>query len=575
MCLVNFKSAGISIKVEKGTTLAVCIRKAGLSIETPCNCIGVCGKCKVYAIGELSEITAEEKAFLKEEKNVRLACITKVMGEVEIELLKESYSLKTIDRDFAVEADLDSEIIKVRLEDFDYKSSKPSLDNLNYLIESPSIYEKLVKLEGTKSCDIYGIVYGNKLIDLVDSGAHTLGVAIDIGTTGISAYLVNLENGETLKRISCVNPQTEFGGDVISRISLCINDPCGLEILKESILNKVNEIIVELTKGVFEIDEVYRVTIAGNTTMLHLFLGISPITLAKAPYRPVFLNRLDLEATKVGLIINKNGIVTLLPSASGYVGADILSGVIATSFHQRRDCAIFIDIGTNGEIVAISGGRMLATSTAAGPAFEGMNIDWGLRAEEGAIDKFIIDENYEISYSTIGGAEPRGICGSGLMDVMASLVERGVVLSSGRFNDKINHKIKARLRDKKFFINDTIYISQKDIRQIQLAKGAIGAGIRMLLMEMDIPAEDLSEVVIAGAFGYHINPLSIKTIGIIPSGFRGKITFVGNSSMEGARLALMNKASLKSMEELKNKMEVLELSTQEKFQEYFVQELSF
>jgi uncharacterized 2Fe-2S/4Fe-4S cluster protein (DUF4445 family) len=265
----------------------------------------------------------------------------------------------------------------------------------------------------------------------------------------------------------------------------------------------------------------------------------------------------------------------MLPSASGYIGADILAGITATGFNKKSGAAIFIDIGTNGEIAAINGGRIAAASTAAGPALEGMNISCGCRAEAGAIDSFCIDDNYNISYTTIGGIEAKGICGSGLIDIAAFFVKSEIVLKSGRFNVNLDHRIKGRLKDKSFYITDEIYISQRDIRQIQLAKGAIAAAIAMLLAEIDLPLEKVEEAVIAGAFGYHINPKSIMDINLIPKGFNGKITFVGNSSVEGARIALINKSMLKNMEALKDEITVLELSTKEKFQEYFVNELSF
>jgi uncharacterized 2Fe-2S/4Fe-4S cluster protein (DUF4445 family) len=218
---------------------------------------------------------------------------------------------------------------------------------------------------------------------------------------------------------------------------------------------------------------------------------------------------------------------------------------------------------------------MAATSTAAGPALEGMNISCGSRAEEGAIDSFTMDEEYNISFTTIGNSPAKGICGSALIDIAAQLVEKEIVLKSGRFNNNLNPKISNRLREKKFYITEDIYISQKDIRQIQLAKGAIAAGISMLLKEVNIALEMVEEVVIAGAFGYHINPDSIKTIGLIPKGFKGKITFVGNSSIEGARLALINKGILETIIGFEDNIEIVELSTKDTFQDYFVAALSF
>ena len=204
-----------------------------------------------------------------------------------------------------------------------------------------------------------------------------------------------------------------------------------------------------------------------------------------------------------------------------------------------------------------------------------MNISCGSRAEEGAIDSFSIDEEYNISFTTIGNSKAKGICGSALIDIAAYMVEKEIILKSGRFNKNLNDKISNRVRDKKFYITEDIYISQKDIRQIQLAKGAIAAGMSMLLKEVNIALEMVEEVVIAGAFGYHINAESIKTIGLIPKGFKGDITFVGNSSIEGARLALINKDILETIISFEDKIEVVELSTKDTFQDYFVEALSF
>lgn len=575
MVIVKFKNHEISVEVEEGIRLSDCIRKAGLSVETPCNCLGLCGKCKVKATGELSPLTEEERKFIGNEENIRLACIARVEGPVEVELLNKKSELKTINRGYSIEAEVNSGIRRVGIPEIDRKSPMPYMDSLDYEITSSHLFNKIAKFDRGGSDRMIGVAYKHKMIDICDGDISILGVAVDIGTTGISAYLVDMETGEVLNKVSCLNPQTEFGGDVLSRITFCINNNEGKEILRDSIVNKLNEIVNELISESYSIESVFRVVIAGNTTMLHLFLGVDPITIAKAPYRSVFLDKLNIKASDIGVVINKNGLVTLLPSASGYVGADIISGVVATAFNKKKHGSIFIDIGTNGEIVAIFDGKMAATSTAAGPALEGMNISCGCRAENGAIDSFNIDENYNVNFTTIGNKEPRGICGSGLIDIAAYLVEKEIVLKSGKFNNDVDVRIKNRIVDKKFYITDDIFISQKDIRQIQLAKGAIASGVSMLLNEIGISIEDVSEAVIAGAFGYHINPDSIKTIGIIPKGFKGEITFVGNSSVEGARLALINEDILEEMTSLKNEITVLELSTKQEFQEYFVRELSF
>ncbi|MEG0772693.1 ASKHA domain-containing protein [Clostridium sp.] len=575
MALVKFKNENITLEVQPGTKLSECIRIANLSIETPCNCMGLCGKCKVKALGELSEPSLEEKAFIKGEKDIRLACLAKVCGDIEVELLNKNTTLKTINRGYSIEVNVDPEIKKIELNSIKRDSNNPFSEEVGYKVNSTQVLEKIAALERGEFSNAYGVICGKSLIDIQEKFNDVLGVAVDIGTTGISAYFVNLESGEILNKVSCLNPQTEYGGDVLTRITFAINNEDGTEILRHSIVSKINEIVKELVGKSYGIENIYKIIIAANTTMLHLFAGINPSSIAKAPYRAVFLDKLEIKASELNIDINREGTITLLPSASSYVGADILSGIAATDFHKKSKDSVFIDIGTNGEIVAISEGKLVATSTAAGPALEGMNISCGCRAEEGAIDTFNIDENFNINFTTIGDRNPKGICGSGLIDITASLVERNIVLPSGRFNNKLDERISSKLKDKRFYITEDIYLSQKDIRQIQLAKGAIATGVTMLLSEINIVIEDIKEVVIAGAFGYHINPSSIKIIGLIPKGFNGDITFVGNSSVEGARLALINKEVLNTIESFKGNIEVLELSTKEKFQEYFVEALGF
>jgi len=521
MAVVSFPKENIKVQVEKGTKLIQAIRKCELSLETPCNCMALCGKCKVKVFGELSPISKEEAAFIEEE-NIRLACLVEIQGDVEVEFLENHKGLKTINRGYSIKAEVDNEIINK------YKYS----DNL-------------------------------------------CGVAFDIGTTGISAYLIDLRSGEVLNKASALNPQTEYGGDVISRITFCMENDNGTEILSSSISEKLNDIIEQLlVKGVNR-QNIHVITVAANTTMLHLLANKNPESIAKAPYTAVFLDKQEKLAKDINLEIYEEGKVILLPSVSAYIGADIISGIVATDFINKNNKSIFIDIGTNGEIVANCNGELAASSTAAGPALEGMNISCGLRAVEGAIDKFNIDEECNITYTTIGGRKAIGICGSGLLDITSALLTAGVLEKNGRFNIKMNEKLRGRFIDKKFYITDDIYVSQKDIRQIQLAKGAIAAGIIMLLKELHIRIEEIDEIVIAGAFGYHVNAESIKTIGLIPKGFKGNVSFVGNSSVEGAALSAINNKVLNKMIEIKEKIKIVELSTKVDFQNYFIKELNF
>ena len=572
MARITFPKNNLELDVQNGTKLIECIRKAGLYIEAPCNGKGKCGKCKVIARGNLSPKTKEEEKFTEEE-HVRLACICEVMGDAKIELIEKDKNkkLKTINQGFSIEKQLDSKIKKIELKGVGEKTNRPYKNTLNFKAEKLSVLKRIGEIEKNKEKDLCGVIHKEELIDIINKDKSVLAVAVDIGTTGLSAYLLNLEDGQILNKMSDLNPQTEYGGDVLSRITYCMENKDGIEILSKCIRKKINSMVEELIGTNYKRKSVYEIAIAANTTMLHLFTGISPNTIAKAPYRSIFLDQLEIKAKDMDIEINEEGNVMLLPSLSSYVGADI----VAVDFQNKKHPAIFIDIGTNGELAAIYKGSMSASSTAAGPAFEGMNISCGSRAEEGAIDSFSIDEEYNIKYSTIGDEEAKSICGSGLMDVMAALIKSKVVMTSGRFNKNMPDDLKERLKDKRFYITEKVYISQSDIRQMQLAKGAISSGVTMLLKEIDANIEDIEEAVIAGAFGYHINPESIKTLGIIPKGFKGKITFVGNSSIEGARLSLLNKDISKSMVDIRESIKVIELSTREDFQDYFVKALSF
>lgn len=573
MAKVFFKEDQISIEVDDGTKLVEAVRSAGLSIETPCNGMGTCGKCKVKAVGELSPITDKEKGFIRESLNERLACATMVLGDVEVELISKEAEIKTIGGGDSIDVKLDGDIKLVKLPPVDKTSSKPYIESLEYKV-SFSALDKIAEIEKRSPDGISGVAYRGKLLDIGESIDKLYGVAMDIGTTGMSTYLVDINTGEILNKKSGLNPQSEYGGDVLSRIAYGMNNPDGKENLKKAVVGKINGMIGSLLEASSDCDCVYRVVVAANTVMLHMLLGVDSETIAKAPYRPVFLNSMDIKASDLGIRINREGIVTLLPSASGYVGADIIAGATATGFDKKEKNSVYIDIGTNGEILAVSNGRLMATSTAAGPAFEGMNISCGCRAEAGAIDAFVIEDG-ELKFSTIGDEKPIGICGSGLIDIAFELIRNKVILRTGRLNGKLEGKLAWRIRDKKFYITDEVYLSQADIRQIQLAKGAISAGVIMLLKEMNMSIEEVEEVVIAGSFGYHLNPESILGTGIIPRGFKGKMTFAGNSSVEGARLALINKDLMSEMTGLKSQIEVLELSMKAEFQDCFVREMSF
>jgi uncharacterized 2Fe-2S/4Fe-4S cluster protein (DUF4445 family) len=520
---VIFMPGNKRIQVPKNMTIMNAARGAGVKIDAPCNGEGTCGKCKVKVKDEL-------------EVKSKLACKAVIEGNIEV-FIQQEETFKTIETGEGTEI-----LIKSNL------NLKPR--------------DEILALAGEGQC---------------------LGIALDIGTTSVVATIYNLKTGEYLGRTSCLNPQTQFGGDVITRITHAKN-PEGLLELQKAIIEGINSLIGQLTaNGSYQSEDIYQMVVAANTTMLHLLKGVSPTTLAVAPYKAVFLDAMEVTAQELGINIAKEGIISLTPSASSFVGGDILAGLLAIDFSKHQGAALFIDIGTNGELAAIKEGQIRATSTAAGPALEGMNITFGCRAENGAIEEVRIDKQGNILLEVIGGEKPKGICGSGLIELTAELLRKGVILPSGRFNKKeeVEEKLAERMvtwQGQKGFLvyhEPEILLIQKDIRQIQLAKGAILAGINLLIKELELEYQEIEKVYIAGAFGYHLKPNALVTMGMIPKELKNKLSFVGNTAIEGAAAALLNIDQWNKLIELQLDTKVQELSIQPEFQQAFVESLNF
>lgn len=353
-----------------------------------------------------------------------------------------------------------------------------------------------------------------------DEGGSGYGVAFDIGTTTVVGMLWNLSSGEQTATCAKTNPQNEFGMDVISRITFCGRESENLELLRGRIVSCLNEITSELCeKAGIENDDIIRAAVCGNTTMSHLFAGYPPMSLALAPFHPAYTGTLKLTAAEAMLEINKDADVTVVPNIAGHVGGDITAGIVASRVLEMKGLTVFIDIGTNGEIVLTDGNKAYACSTAAGPAFEGSAILHGMRAATGAIEKIRIADG-DVDFRTIGECEPQGICGSGLIDAIAEMIKAKLINKTGRLisEDDVDKKklapaLKERLievdGERRFVLvfkenGEDIVITQNDIREVQLAKGAIAAGIQLMLEEMGNNIEDIDRVVVAGAFGNYI-----------------------------------------------------------------------
>jgi uncharacterized 2Fe-2S/4Fe-4S cluster protein (DUF4445 family) len=358
---------------------------------------------------------------------------------------------------------------------------------------------------------------------------------------------------------------------VLSRIHFAGNKE-GLDTLQKALIDALNEMLCQMTEqSGIQAKRIYEVIYSGNTAMLHLACGVDPKPLGQYPY--VSQIQGGQHVSGLGLNISPFGIIYLPPIISAFVGPDITSGVLISQLHKQTDTVLFIDIGTNGEMALAKDGTLAATSTAAGPAFEGMNISCGMRAGNGAIESFKINESSDFSYQTIGNAEATGICGSGLLDITGELVANGIVSKNGRFS--ADAKLGMAEGKKAFYITDTVYLSQNDVRQIQLAKGAIRSGIEAMLSKLNLTAVDVDRVLIAGSFGYHLNEKSLLNIGLLPSEFEGRISFVGNTAQTGGVAFLLNTDFREEMAQLVSEIQKIELANDENFEKLFVASLRF
>lgn len=418
------------------------------------------------------------------------------------------------------------------------------------------------------------------------------GVAFDIGTTTVVGMLWNLEKGEQIATCAKTNPQNEFGMDVISRINYCGKEGEHFDELRGKILDCFNEIIGELSEkvGIYN-NMIRKVILCGNTTMSHIAAGYSPRNLALSPFTLEYTGTLKFTAQEIMLDVAEDGEIIFVPNIAGHVGGDITAGLIAARVLEREGLTLFIDIGTNGEIVLTDGTDSYACSTAAGPAFEGASIKHGMRAAIGAIEKIHIDSDGEVFFKVIGECEPQGICGSGLIDAIAQMIENKIINKTGRMIcaedvDKKNlpEGLKQRLIEvdgsRQFVLvfkenGDDIVITQNDIREVQLAKGAISVGIKLMLDELGKTEGDLDQVIVAGAFGNYIDKKSAMTIGVLPKVSEKKIISAGNTAGVGVSMALASEKEMRCIEEVPEKVQHIELAEKENFQNLYLKLMAF
>ncbi|MCF0230089.1 MAG: DUF4445 domain-containing protein [Parasporobacterium sp.] len=400
------------------------------------------------------------------------------------------------------------------------------------------------------------------------------GAAYDVGTTTVVCYLLNLSTGERIATSGMRNPQVQFGGDVISRCEYAIEN--GVEALSNVIRNAMNDLLESVcSQAGINTEDVHLITVAGNTCMHHLFLNIVPKSLTVVPYRASVTDEIVMKAQDSGLTAAPDAILQILPNIAGFVGADTVGCLLATEFDKVEEMTLMIDIGTNGEMVMGTKDRMIACSTAAGPAFEGSKLDCGMRAMNGAIDHAKVEDG-KLVFHIIGDGDVKGICGSGLMDITACALTEEIIDETGKIDD--DHELAFNIEGSGMSaikLTGDIYLSQKDIREVQLAKGAMAAGIELLAGELGIEISDIKKVLIAGAFGNYMSPHSACVIGLIPEELEDRIELIGNAAGEGAVIATLNHDEFQRAQKIRDMAEFLELAASPDFQDTFVDHLMF
>lgn len=570
-----------TIKTAKNDLLADKIQEAGINLSAYCSKRGLCGKCFVEIIdGKLPPPFEKENFFLKQKKlskNHRLACLYKIQGDLSVKVPQESLIQETTILTTGIQQQF---LIDPPVKKYHLQLAKPRISapdsiaelfqtylrerNLNFPL---NLLKKLPDILERNRYDITVVMHKENEILNVERGDTTkynFGLAIDIGTTTLVVELVDLNTGETRDTSTALNSQVKFGADVISRISYAFHSQKNLEELRNSIIKTLNKMITQLLKrNRIDPDFVYEIAAAGNTSMNHLLLGMPVETLAMVPYNSVFTFLPELSSQDLGFKINKYGKVYIAPNIQSFVGGDVSSGLTATNLENKKGNFLFIDLGTNGEIVLKKGNKFIATSTAAGPAFEGTNISCGMLALPGAIYK--AEQKDRLRLFTIRNKPGSGICGTGLIDLIAVFLDKGIISSKGTIQAKT----------KKIHITGSIYITQKDVREAQLAIAAIKTGIRMILEESNMTLEQLNGIFIAGAFGNYLNIKNSMKIGLLPQINQKKVIFIGNSSLAGAKSLLLSLQTRKKIESMVKKIQYISLATKPSFQDYFINALEF
>ncbi len=605
MPTIKFQPYNKSVKLPSKITLKDAINLTGLPFIAPCGGHGRCGKCKVFVRNFNSELTSLEKELLDKSeinKGIRLACQVVIKNkDFEIEIPNSEFKWTKTAFTLTPNPVPYNPIVKKQFLSFiipsidnpitDDDNLKRSLEN-NKVTNDLCILKKLPVMLRKNEYKLTVVTSPEKILELEEGNTENkyYGIALDIGTTVVGAELIDLKTGVTLGYDCLPNSQIAYGGDVISRSNYVITQYDGVIKMQKEIRNITNDLVNNLCNLCsVKRDNIYSMVVVGNTTMQHLFLGVTTEFLPLAPYVPTLSDTVKTLAEEIEIKINPRGIVTVFPNLAGFVGGDTLGVILALGMGEKDEIQLAIDLGTNGEIVLANKGELVVASTAAGPVFEGAQISCGMPAVTGAIDSVVIT-NKDILFHTIGDVEPIGICGSGLVDIMAGLIQTGIIDETGRILDKseISGKISDKLighiyeeegKGNSFFISDTkgkkVVITQNDVRQLQLAKSAISAGIKTLINNEKVELNKIEKIYLAGSFGNFLNHYNAQVIGLLPEIELEKVVYVGNAAVEGARRVLVSRQEYDKLNSVIKTIKYIELANNADFRNEFTNALYF
>ena len=570
----------------------------GVQMISLCGGKGTCGRCKVQLLhGHLSPLTPTEKERLtpKEVKaGYRLACCAYPLSDVKLAIPPRSLSTPQRTQ---VEGQEVTVALDPSVQSYELHMSPPSLDDL--ASDSTRVIDALERQHGAlcTSIDIDLLrdispalrdwdwhaqmaIRDGECIALHEPGTRRLGLAVDLGTTKIAGYLIDLECGETLASLGLMNPQIARGEDVVSRITRAIESTEEAHEMQRLAVQAIALLSEELSTEIGATpNDIVDAVVVGNTAMHHLLLRLPVEQLVQVPYVPAVSSALDIKARDIGLPLAQGAYLHLLPNIAGYVGADHVAMILSTELHKTEATVLALDIGTNTEMCLAHLGEMFCVSCASGPAFEGDHITHGMRAAPGAIEHLSLVGN-EIQYYTIDALPPVGICGSGVLDALAQLYQAGVINHTGRMT-KDHPRVRVCNGQMEFVLtggaadnaDPTITFTQRDVREIQLAKGAMRSGIQALLDANDLSDHDIDEIIIAGAFGSYIDVASAITIGMLPSLPLDQFRQVGNAAGAGARMALLSRSQRTEAASIASRVRYIELATVPNFQSMFARSI--